>query len=337
MFKSAGRAMDGQESFHFYSVRRFWVWLCMGLVMSGAGGCAGPKLQQGTYRDSMDLRTGIYRRSMQVHVPAGYTGTQPVPLVVVLHGAFSSARELAEISGWNALADEHGFFVLYPDGIGLFGLLRHWNAGHCCGRGEKVGWDDVAFIDAAMEGMQARYHIDPRRIYLAGFSNGAMMAYRFAVERPGRIAALAAVSGTVGSRRTPDAPEWILPEASAPLPVLILHGMADPVIPFESGTAENPARKRIYRGVPEAVDFWLRAHGDRADPERETLFDGHVERTVWSGQNGMDVRLYAIDGWGHRWPGAREMDELPKAHPLRALDGARLIWEFFDEPLGGVP
>jgi len=75
-------------------------------------------------------------------------------------------------SGWSQLADREGFIVIYPEGIGLLGFLQHWNAGHCCGKAAEDDWDDVAFIEAAINGVSIQYEIDKHRIYMVGFSNG---------------------------------------------------------------------------------------------------------------------------------------------------------------------
>jgi poly(3-hydroxybutyrate) depolymerase len=97
-------------------------------------------------------------------------------------------------SGWSRLADREGFIV-YPEGIGILGFLQHWNAGHCCGKAVEDNWNDVAFIEAAIDGTCRQYAVDKRRIYMIGFSNGGMMTYRFAAERSSLLAAAASVSG----------------------------------------------------------------------------------------------------------------------------------------------
>jgi len=59
------------------------------------------------------------------------------------------------------------------------GFLQHWNAGHCCSKAAEEGWNDVAFIEAAINKTCRQYAIDKRRIYMMGFSNESMMTYRF--------------------------------------------------------------------------------------------------------------------------------------------------------------
>ncbi len=72
----------------------------------------------------------------------------------------------------------------------------------------------------------ARHAVDPHRVYLTGMSNGAMMAYRVALERPERVAAIAPVAGAMAL--DPDL-------VRVPVPVLHMHGTDDRHAPFEGG------------------------------------------------------------------------------------------------------
>ena len=84
------------------------------------------------------LESGGLTRTYRVHVPPGYDGSSPVPLVVDIHGLGSNAAQQEGISGMKGMSDAHGFLVAYPDGID-----NAFNAGTCCGATDH---DDVAFI-----------------------------------------------------------------------------------------------------------------------------------------------------------------------------------------------
>jgi polyhydroxybutyrate depolymerase len=68
-----------------------------------------------TYHQRMDLFTGAFQRSYSVHIPSGYDGITAMPLVVVIHGAFDTARGIEKFSGFSRLADREHFIVLYFD------------------------------------------------------------------------------------------------------------------------------------------------------------------------------------------------------------------------------
>jgi polyhydroxybutyrate depolymerase len=87
-----------------------------------------------TYKNAVDLRINGFRRTYLVHIPSGYKPETPLPLVVVIHGAFDTAEGMEKFSRFSQLADREGFMVLYPNGMGILGFLQHWNAGHCCGK-----------------------------------------------------------------------------------------------------------------------------------------------------------------------------------------------------------
>lgn len=153
----------------------------------------------------MELTTGGFQRDYRVHVPVGYDGRTPLPMVIVIHGAFDTARGMEKFSGFSDLADIERFIVLYPNGIGILGLLQHWNAGHCCGKAAADGIDDVGYLAAAIKDAGKRLAVDRRRIFMVGFSNGGMMAYRFAAERGRMLAGVACLAASMGGRASADA------------------------------------------------------------------------------------------------------------------------------------
>ena len=137
-------------------MKSFALIVSMALLATFLNGCmkslsqshiTGPK----TYKQKMDMRYNLLRRTYHLHVPPGYDGKEPLPLVVVIHGAFDTAKGMEKVTGFSELADRENFLVLYPNGIGLFGFLQHWNAGHCCGKAADDDVDDVRFITATID------------------------------------------------------------------------------------------------------------------------------------------------------------------------------------------
>ncbi|MBT8341371.1 MAG: hypothetical protein HKP58_10800, partial [Desulfatitalea sp.] len=58
-----------------------------------------------TYKAKVDLRLNGFKRTYRIHLPPDYTGHTPLPLVVVVHGAFYTAKEMEKTSGFTSLAD----------------------------------------------------------------------------------------------------------------------------------------------------------------------------------------------------------------------------------------
>ena len=119
-----------------------------------------PSGQPMTYEAKVDIRLNGFRRTYRVHLPPGYGKAQPLPLVVVIHGAFDTAAGMEKFSGFSKLADQENFIALYPNGMGIFGYLQHWNAGHCCGKAAADNLDDVGFIATVIEDACARLSVD---------------------------------------------------------------------------------------------------------------------------------------------------------------------------------
>lgn len=257
-------------------------------------------------------------RRILVHDPPGAEGLS-LPLVLALHGTGGSGRLMALLSGLNRLADERGFRVAYPQALGEVGTEEPargaaWNAGPGLGCPLHPDADDVAFLGAVVARVARHAPIDPQRLYVAGFSNGARMAYRMALAAPW-VAAIAAVAG---------APVWGEAPARA-VPTLAFHGTEDQHIPYGGGVGSQ-GRRIPALSAQEAVARWAALMGCGEGPVRDSLDSHH--RDLWSG-GGCEVGLWTVAGMGHAWPGGRPY--APGAdRPVADLSAAHLIWAFFE-------
>ena len=154
------------------------------------------------------MNFGGLTRSYLVHVPAGYNGTSPLPLVLAFHGGSGDSESMRTQSGLDTTSDQNGFLVVYPDGTGDY-HSKYWDAGITGVSAVTNHVDDVGFVNALLNALPLTYNIDPTRVYATGFSNGAMMTYLLAEQLANRITAIAPVSGgmllgsTVPSRQVP--------------------------------------------------------------------------------------------------------------------------------------
>jgi polyhydroxybutyrate depolymerase len=207
----------------------------------------------------------------------------------------------------SALADQNHFLVVYPGGTGQ---APTWNAGNCCGYALQNNVADVGFLRTLLEKLGREYAVDRRRVYFTGISNGAMMSYRVACEMSDQVAAIAAVEGALNIDCHP----------SVPVSVLIFHGTADHLVPFNGGsTPFQIGGKRKDNSVAYAVEFWVKRDGCSA-PQHEETAEARIDKYSEC-QLGTGVALYAIPGGHHMWPGL-------------AISGNRvpatdLIWSFF--------
>ncbi|MFC8384549.1 alpha/beta hydrolase family esterase [Nocardia sp. NPDC057272] len=116
-------------------------------------------------------------RYYRVHVPAGVSAG--APLVVAIHGGYDRPEGIEAVSGWNALADQHKFIVVYPRGI-----KTENKPDGTPGWGWNADAADVTHIKKVVTEVSTKYCAAPNRIHLTGHSNGGQMASRAACTAP---------------------------------------------------------------------------------------------------------------------------------------------------------
>jgi polyhydroxybutyrate depolymerase len=262
-------------------------------------------------------------RSYVVRVPSLVRGrsTQPVPLVVVLHGGGGSADNVENMTQFTPAGEQHGFFVVYPDGTGsVAGRLLTWNGRHCCGSAMRNDVDDVGFIGAMLDDLATRYPIDANRVYVTGMSNGAIMSHRLGAELSDRIAAIAPVVGAVFGDE---------PLAASPVPAFIVNGALDKSVPPAGGISGGRADE--WDGTPmlpstEQAAFWARSNGcDTAPSVSET---GAAKQWRHQCRPGVDVVLTVVTDNGHAWPGGNPGSRRGDT-PSTSFDATGEILAFF--------
>jgi polyhydroxybutyrate depolymerase len=316
-------------------VRILTAGMCVLLLLTGCvtRPAGFQRAQPGSYEVPTAMTYRLRPRTYNVDIPSTYDGSQPVPLVVALHGAFSDGEEARARSGFTMLGEKEGFVSVYPNGIGIFGLLQHWNARYCCGRAQSADIDDVAFVLSVVDDVQQTLNIDPARVFLTGFSNGGMLAQRIAATHPDRFAAVAVLSSSIGMRKPGDPSFQQLEPASGNIPILLLHGTHDRRFPIEGGLPQKSRGDYEFMSFEQAVTYWKVANG--CATQKETAWSpnpGVHMRTVKSeAEPRIRVDYGELDRVGHRWPGIYFTSGLPMDHPLKDFDGTAMIWNFFKE------
>lgn len=208
---------------------------------------AGSKPDSGTSYVPSPL---VAARPYLWRAPAQVAGDVALPLVVFLHGYSSSATETGTLIGLDAAVDARRFFYAAPDGSKDSFGNAFWNATAACCNFEGAPVDDVAYLSAVVADMQARFPIDPKRIYFVGHSNGAFMAQRMACERAGVVAAVISIAGAQNADVSRCVP-------SEPVPMVQLHGDADDTIEFDGGSLFGAP----YPSAVTTVEGWAQLNG----------------------------------------------------------------------------
>ena len=199
-------------------------------------------------------------RTYLLYVPASYDPATPMPLVISMHGFAEWPAHQMQISGWNKLADEYGFIVVYPSGSGF---PRRWLASGRVGDSSDPMLD-VIFISDLIDELKRQYNIEPARVYANGLSNGGGMSFLLGCKLSDRITAVGSVSGA-----------YLFPldgcKPSRPVPMIAFHGTADPIVPYQGG----PSR-RFNIPFP-AIPEWMAARrNSTAVPGRHPNCPGAV-------------------------------------------------------------
>jgi len=287
----------------------------LGLLLSSIilTGCVTKKLE---------IIHGGRTRTYLLHIPSSYNGENPMPLVIALHGGGGNSENMQGKTGFDQLADEEGFIVVYPDGTGRFeNRLLTWNSGHCCGYAHENNIDDVGFIRALIEKLQQTLTIDSNMIFITGHSNGGMMSYRLGSELSDIIAAVAPVAGTIGGNASEDSELWIIPEPSFPISVIAIHGLLDENVAYDGGHGEKGSGTREDISVNDSIDFWVLYNNCNANPEIQEIGNIKID-TYKEGTSGTEVVLYTLKNGEHWWPGSEK-------DPYQEISASEIIWEFF--------
>jgi len=265
-------------------------------------------------------------RGFLLYVPASVNPAKPSPLIMAFHGDGQTPRDMMEMTGFNAIADQHGLVVVYPSGTGANPDRLYWNVLLSQTYATINQVDDLGFVSALLDWLGGKIPIDDQAIFATGFSQGGMLCYRIACDE--RLSRSMAAIATVAASMT------VPPEACAahyPVPLLSIHGMLDPYNRFEGGVGERASRDQVARpGVPETISFWA-ARGGLLDPTGHPPSRGmaHV-RHFGPGEDGFEVISWELEDGGHTWPGGTgRLPEWMMGRVSRDIHATSLIWEFF--------
>jgi polyhydroxybutyrate depolymerase len=272
------------------------------------------------------------QRSYRIHIPSSLAENTTPALVFVLHGGGGTGEGMERtltLGGFNTLADQHHFIVVYPDGV-----EKNWNDGrkNVSDPAHQDNIDDVGFFTALIENLTVEFNVDPSQIFSTGISNGAMMSYRLAVELPDKFAAIAPVAGALPL----DVVSFNISEE--PVSVCVISGTHDPLVPWDGGLVGTPRNPRgVVISVPDSVLFWVTHNHCTATPNITLLPDTDPNDHTWiskesysNGSQNTEVTLYTIYNGGHTWPdGYQYLPESLVGRTSYDINANEVIWDFF--------
>ena len=300
--------------------RRTALGLIGAAVTAGLAGAtrAAPKPEGHTQPVALDIDVNGRARTAWAAFGPAPDSSRPAPLVIGFHGGAGNAEGYISNSQLLAKGTQAGFVVVCPQGtpiqLRLPGDHRVWNSGPEY-EAASGGADDVLFARQLIAEAGKIHAIDPARIFLTGFSNGAQMAYRLALELSNRIAAIAPMSGgrLAGGERP-----------SRPVPVMHFHGAADSVYPFAGGLGAHSLGRTPHAPIEQVIREWVAF--DQASPTPEVQAHGGWELQHHGGPAAVDLLL--VSGMGHQIAGGGD-NHLPDQALSPAPDAVAMALKFF--------
>ena len=238
--------------------------------------------------------------------------TQHRDLVLIFHGSKQNGDTHRRFTGraFDAMAGSGAAVVAYLDGY-----KGNWNDARkessFPARLENV--DDVGFAAGVINDLEASYGIDRERVFALGYSNGGQMVFRLIHERPDLFAGAAVFSATMPAPENFQLP-FPVPQTVA-MPLLLIHGTKDRVVPYRGGTMRGWARRMfkaggVTRSMPATAEYFARRNQITSDPvvNRVPKAAGAssttwIEQTDYRQADHPAVRLFTVHNGGHTIPG----------------------------------
>ena len=257
-------------------------------------------------------------RKFLLYVPESYDPARLTPLVISLHGFIQWPGHLMWTSHWNEVADEYGFIVVYPSGTGI---PKRWNTHNWSGASMPIS-SEVQFISDLIDDLEDHYNIDQTRIYANGFSIGGGMAFLLACRLSKRITAIGSVSGAYLM-------PWDECQPARPVPAIIFHGTADPIVPYQGSDSTHLASS--FPALPSWVLTWALRNSCNFVPEYLPTIGDVIGVRYFNSSIKADVVFYTIHGGGHTWPGGKPIPGMVVGPTTKNIDATRVMWDFFSQ------
>jgi polyhydroxybutyrate depolymerase len=307
--------------------------LSIGLLSCGGGGAMGggdggggdpgvPCGQTGT--KCYTLTVNGVARTYSLHVPSNFQKNTGA-LVIVLHGSGGSGLKVEPNTGFSTESDQAGFAVAYPDGLVNPGLAQ-------------TDWayffndfaDDMGFLRQLIQTLKTNVGPDPKKIYVTGFSAGALMSHRVGVQAADLVAAIGSVEGTLVSSTTPQT----VPSALGPVSVIALHGDQDKTVRY-CGSATDASQE-------ETFNYWSGSSANSCSSfdTSAALCDAQgnvtvvVEKDATHCSGSTEVKFYKLIGGVHEWYSdpmnvSGQVPFNPDFDANAGITTTDIVWKFF--------
>ena len=231
------------------------------------------------------------QRDFVIVAPDGYLEGDTLPLVISLHGMNTNSDEHMRYTQLAPAAVEAGYIAVFPralEAVLLGGVRTQWDAGF------GTNTNDLQFINDLRQYLIGQHNVDPKRVFLNGFSNGGMMSYAVLCANPGSYAGATIVAALMTNASAAN--------CQANAPVLTTHGTKDEIVPLEGMSG--------FLSVRQSIEKIAQLQGCDSNPVATAVDDlqddddSTMTRFTYDGcANDLGVEYYEAEGAGHTWPG----------------------------------
>ena len=299
------------------------------------------------------ITTSYGSRNYKLWVPANYTGSTAVPLVMMLHGCTQSPDDFAAGTGMNAVAESNNFLVVYPEQPSNADQNKCWKWYESAHQARGAG--EPALLAALVNQIRSSYNVDGKRVYAAGLSAGGAMAVVLGATYPDLFAAIGVGSGLEYKAATNMTNAWTVMRQGGPDPnqqglaayqamgsakqrlrVIVFHGTSDYTVYPVNGdqVAAQWAQTNDY--IDDGSDNnSVDATADSTT--RGTVTNGYTyTRYVYNDAAGKPLlEKWMVDTMGHAWSGGSTAGSYTDP---KGPNASQEVWRFFSaEGSGGNP
>ncbi|MBN2630509.1 MAG: PHB depolymerase family esterase [Rhodobacteraceae bacterium] len=262
-----------------------------------AGSVAPPDVPRGAQFLSLSHRSAHGIRDYRLYVPASHRADVPMPLVVMLHGCTQSPEDFATGTGLNALAEEYGCLVAWPQQPSSANVNKCWNWFQAEDQAEGRG--EPALLAGIVTDILRSHCADPARVYVAGLSAGGASAAIMGAAYPRIFAAVGVHPGLPVGGAT-DIPSAFAAMRSGStgtvqktaVPTIVFHGLDDTTVHPKNGEAVVTQALQATPGLRPVRRSGVSGMGRKY---RQTRHLDAFDRSV--------VEHWEIEGAGHAWSG----------------------------------
>ena len=282
-----------------HSVKRFITIILPFFILFG---CSG-----NTSTQKITLEFQGNRRTCIIENPNNYPKLKGFSLLIILHGHYESANFIRYRIKNSFVFKKNGVLVAYPNGSGFI----------------RMNWDDfeteIDFLNTLIDTISKKHKIDTTKIYIAGFSQGGMLAYRMACEYSERIAAIAMISSQIDSN-------YVINNCTMKraVPLISINSKVDHACPYDSFTYKG----KWFNSVQSGISAWAYKSGFNLEPD--SIYSGsNYEVTIWEKDAQEFTTLWTLAKGGHAWPQGRGLLYIPHFEPSKIINANNIICTFF--------